>query len=110
MTKTRTPAVEGWFTTDPREPHLIGARCPKCESVVFPPREGACPNPECGSDTLVQTELSRRGHVYQQFPMLTEEIAHAVRARSCVLDGEIVCLAPDGRSLFQRLCEDRHQR
>jgi ATP-dependent DNA ligase len=25
------------------------------------------------------------------------------RARSCVLDGEIVCLAPGGRLLFQRL-------
>jgi bifunctional non-homologous end joining protein LigD len=49
------------------------------------------------------TLRSRRGHVYQQFPMLSEEIAHAVRARSCVLDGEIVCLAPDGRSLFHRL-------
>ena len=32
--------------------------------------------------------------------MLSEEIAHAVRTKSCVLDGEIVCLAPDGRSLF----------
>jgi bifunctional non-homologous end joining protein LigD len=49
------------------------------------------------------TLVSRRGHVYQQFPMLSEEIAHAVRARSCVLDGEIACLAPDGRSLFHRL-------
>jgi hypothetical protein len=45
----------------------------------------------------------RRGHVYKQFPMLSEEIAHAVRVESCVLDGEIVCLAPDGRSLFHQL-------
>jgi bifunctional non-homologous end joining protein LigD len=49
------------------------------------------------------TLVSRRGHVYTQFPMLAEDLAHAVRARSCVLDGEIVCLAPDGRSLFNRL-------
>ena len=34
---------------------------------------------------------------------LVERLAHAVRAPSCVLDGEIVCLAPDGRSLFHRL-------
>ena len=49
------------------------------------------------------TLRSRRGHVYTQFPMLNEELAHAVRAPSCVLDGEIVCLAHDGRSLFHRL-------
>ena len=35
--------------------------------------------------------------------MLNDELAHAVRATSCVLDGEIVCLAPDRRSLFNRL-------
>ena len=35
--------------------------------------------------------------------MLLDEIAHAIRAMSCVLDSEIVCLAPDGRSLFNRL-------
>jgi bifunctional non-homologous end joining protein LigD len=38
------------------------------------------------------TLVSRTGHVYKQFPMLTEEIAHEVRAKSCVLDGEIVFL------------------
>jgi uncharacterized protein len=63
-TVTRVPAVEGWFTIDPREPHLIGARCPACTTIVFPPREGACPNPECDSDTLEPTELSRRGRVW----------------------------------------------
>jgi bifunctional non-homologous end joining protein LigD len=46
---------------------------------------------------------SRRHHVYTQFPQLQVEIAHAIRAHSAVLDGEIVCLAPDGRSLFNRL-------
>ena len=61
---TRVPAVEGWFTTDPREPHLIGGRCPECSTVVFPPREGGCPNPECDSDVLEAMELSRRGRVW----------------------------------------------
>ena len=51
-----------------------------------------------------QCELvSRRRHVYTQFPMLQTEIADAVRTMSCVLDGEIVCLAPDGRSKFYDL-------
>jgi bifunctional non-homologous end joining protein LigD len=47
--------------------------------------------------------VSRRRHVYKQFPQLQVEVAHAVRAHSAILDGEIVCLAPDGRSLFDRL-------
>ena len=49
------------------------------------------------------TFISRTGHVYKQFPMLADELAHSVRAGSCVLDGEIVCLGPDGRSQFNRL-------
>jgi len=35
--------------------------------------------------------------------MLQTEIAHAVRAMDCVLDGEIVVLARDGRSKFYDL-------
>jgi uncharacterized OB-fold protein len=58
------PAVEGWFTTDERAPHLIGGKCTVCGTIVFPPREGACPNPNCESDTLVPTPLSRRGTVW----------------------------------------------
>ena len=33
--------------------------------------------------------LSRNGHVYQSSPYLAEEIAHVVRARSAILDGEL---------------------
>jgi bifunctional non-homologous end joining protein LigD len=47
--------------------------------------------------------VSRRRHVYKQFPQLAEEFAHSVRAHDAVLDGEIVCLAPDGRSKFHSL-------
>jgi ATP-dependent DNA ligase len=36
-------------------------------------------------------------------PQLAEEIAHAVRAQRVMLDGEICCLDPDGRSNFNRL-------
>jgi len=63
-TVTQVSAVEGWFTTDAREPRLIGARCPRCTTIVFPPRDGACPNPDCDSDTLERTELSRRGRIW----------------------------------------------
>jgi bifunctional non-homologous end joining protein LigD len=49
------------------------------------------------------TLVSRRQHVYKTFPQLQEEIAHAVRTTSAILDGEIVSLAPDGRSKFYDL-------
>ena len=49
------------------------------------------------------TLVSRRRHVYRQFPQLQVEIAHSIRVHSAVLDGEIVCLGSDGRSLFNRL-------
>jgi bifunctional non-homologous end joining protein LigD len=47
--------------------------------------------------------VSRRGHVFAKFGLLAEEIAHSVRAMHAVLDGEIVCLGPDGRSGFYEL-------
>jgi len=40
--------------------------------------------------------VSRNGHTFKQWPQLAEEIAHAVRTHSGVLDGEICCLEPDG--------------
>lgn len=47
--------------------------------------------------------VSRNGHEFRQWPQLGEEIAHALRARSAVLDGEICCLEPDGRTNFNKL-------
>jgi len=44
--------------------------------------------------------VSRRGHVYKAWPYLNEEIAHSARCDEAVIDGEIVCLAPDGTSRF----------
>lgn len=47
--------------------------------------------------------VSRRGHEFRKFTLLAEEIAHSVRAHDAILDGEIVCLGPDGRSRFYDL-------
>jgi bifunctional non-homologous end joining protein LigD len=47
--------------------------------------------------------VSRNGHTFKQWPQLAEEIAHAVRAHSAVLDGEICCLEADGRTHFNKL-------
>lgn len=41
--------------------------------------------------------------VFHSWPYLCTELAHAVRCDSAVLDGEIVCLEPDGRSHFYKL-------
>jgi len=38
--------------------------------------------------------VSRRGHEFTKFTLLAEEIAHTVRLKRAVLDGEIVCLGP----------------
>ena len=47
--------------------------------------------------------VSRNGHAFKSWPQLAEEIAHAVRAQSTVLDGEIVCLDGEGCSQFRDL-------
>lgn len=47
--------------------------------------------------------VSRNGYVFKSWPQLTEETAHAVRCRSAVIDGEICCLEPDGRTHFKNL-------
>jgi bifunctional non-homologous end joining protein LigD len=49
------------------------------------------------------TLVSRNGNIFKSWPQFAEEIAHSVRAHSAVLDGEICCLDPDGRSNFKPL-------
>jgi len=49
------------------------------------------------------TLVSRRGHVFSRWDVLCTEISHSIRATDAILDGEIVCLAPDGRSKFYDL-------
>ena len=59
------PAIDGWFAADEAgSPHLIGSKCPKCGTYVFPPRENNCPNPVCDSDVLEAVALSRRGTLW----------------------------------------------
>jgi bifunctional non-homologous end joining protein LigD len=44
--------------------------------------------------------VSRNGNTFKSFETLTLGLAKALRTRSAVLDGEIVCLNTDGRSNF----------
>jgi uncharacterized OB-fold protein len=58
-------AIEGWWSFDDSgAPQLVGARCPRCGTYVFPPRADNCPNPACSADELEQVALSRRGTLW----------------------------------------------
>jgi uncharacterized protein len=43
---------------------LIGGKCARCGTYVFPPRASNCPNPACDGDLLDQVALSRRGTLW----------------------------------------------
>jgi bifunctional non-homologous end joining protein LigD len=47
--------------------------------------------------------VSKTGYVYRLWPRLAEELASAVRCRSVVLDGELVCVGTDGQSHVDNL-------
>jgi bifunctional non-homologous end joining protein LigD len=47
--------------------------------------------------------VSRRDNVYKSFDGLRAAIAHELRVKDAILDGEIVCLDALGRSQFKQL-------
>jgi len=63
-TKTRVPAVEGWFTTDADRPALLGNRCTTCGTYFFPKAVAFCRNPACSGTEFAEAELSTRGTVW----------------------------------------------
>ena len=62
-TKTRVPAVEGWFRTE-EPPALLGSRCHACGTYAFPRETMFCGNPACDGTAFDEVELSRRGRVW----------------------------------------------
>ena len=62
--KQKVPAVQGWFSMDFDEPHLLGSRCTGCNSYFFPKESFFCRNPGCGGTEFVEVPLSRRGTVW----------------------------------------------
>ena len=64
MSKKRTPAIEGWFTTDAERPALLGTRCKRCGQVFFPREETYCRSPHCQGTEFEEVELSRRGRLW----------------------------------------------
>jgi uncharacterized OB-fold protein len=61
VSPTQVPVADGVFTFPSDVPHLIGSRCTKCSTVVFPTAIGC---PRCGSDEMERHELGRRGRLF----------------------------------------------
>ena len=61
---SRAPAIEGWYTLDAPEPHLIGRRCNACGTYFFPPSVAFCRNPGCEGTEFEVVRLSRVGKVW----------------------------------------------
>lgn len=62
--KPLAPAIEGWFTMDTEQPHLIGTRCCDCGTYFFPRQSSYCKNPACDSTEFEEVQLSRTGTVW----------------------------------------------
>ncbi len=60
----KRPAIEGWYTLDDINPHLLGSRCDKCGTYFFPAQSGYCRNPHCDSTEFSEVELSRSGTLW----------------------------------------------
>jgi uncharacterized OB-fold protein len=63
-TKTRVPAIEGWFTMDDRAPALLGSKCTTCGNFAFPKETYFCRNPRCQGMEFAEVPLSRTGRVW----------------------------------------------
>ena len=64
MSKQRTPAVEGWFTSDEAAPALLGARGTTSGSYFWPTAIAVSGNPAAPGEEREPVELSRTGKVW----------------------------------------------
>jgi uncharacterized protein len=62
MTKARVPAVEGMFTMDDADPHLIGGR--SSNGSYFFPKDLAGSDPTVDGGPLEEVLLSNRGRIW----------------------------------------------
>lgn len=63
MSRTRVPAIDGWFTIED-EPRLIGTKCTDSGTIFFPPENTMSRAPGYASSELVPVELSRTGTLW----------------------------------------------
>lgn len=62
--KPQVPAIEGWYTLDKDQPHLIGTQCTACKTYFFPRQTSFCRNPDCEGTEFVDVQLSRTGKIW----------------------------------------------
>ena len=60
----RQPAIQGWYTLEEGEPHLIGSRCRACGTYFFPRQSHYCRNPACEGTEFEDVKLSRVGRIW----------------------------------------------
>ena len=64
MAKNRVPAIEGWFTLDENEPHLIGQRDKESGTYFFPKDVAVSSAPGFADAEREEVELSRTGKLW----------------------------------------------
>ncbi|MFM7224920.1 MAG: Zn-ribbon domain-containing OB-fold protein [Actinomycetota bacterium] len=64
MSRTRVPAVEGWFTMDEGAPALLGARGTETGSYFWPTALAVSANPAAPGEAREPVELSRTGRLW----------------------------------------------
>ncbi len=62
--KAQVAAVEGWFSMEAGQPHLLGTRCKECGTYFFPKQSFYCKNPSCQGSEFEEVPLSRRGTLW----------------------------------------------
>jgi uncharacterized OB-fold protein len=62
--KPQIPVLDGWFTMDAKQPHLIGTQCKSCGTYYFPKQNVYCKNPACDGEQFDEVKLSRTGKVW----------------------------------------------
>jgi uncharacterized OB-fold protein len=62
--KPLVPAIDGWYTMNMNEPHLIGSQCQQCSTYFFPKTSNFCKNPDCQGTEFDDVELSRTGKIW----------------------------------------------
>ncbi len=62
--KPQVAAIPGWYTLDKNQPHLIGSRCTRCQTVFFPKQSSFCRNPDCDGSEFAEVQLSRTGTIW----------------------------------------------
>jgi len=64
VTKQRVPAIEGWFSMDEREPHLVGLHDAASGTWFFPKDVALSRAPGFADAKLEEVPLSRRGRLW----------------------------------------------